>query len=133
MLVLSEKSGTVPYTAEDDWSMEDSITGNICVMAQSFLGSDEKESSLIVAGSGTMFSETYFVNALGNRSYIMTMLASINERSSEIISVSDKVITNFDINAGASVRFWIGFVIYALIPLMILGCGLTVYLVRRGK
>ena len=63
----------------------------------------------------------------------MTMLASINERSSEIISVSDKVITNFDINANASARFWIGFVIYALIPLMILGCGLTVYLVRRGK
>ena len=34
LLVLSEKSGTVPYTADDDWSMEDSITGNICVMAQ---------------------------------------------------------------------------------------------------
>ncbi len=133
LLVLSEKSGIMPYTADENWSMEDSVTGNVCVMAQAFLGDDEKESSLIVAGSGTMFSETYFVNALGNRSYIMTMLASINERSSEIISVSDKVITNFDINAGASVRFWIGFVIYALIPLMILGCGLTVYLVRRGK
>ena len=73
LLVLSEKSGVLPYTADDSWSMENAVTGNICVMAQSFLGSDEKESSLIVAGSGTMFSEAYFVNALGNRSYIMTM------------------------------------------------------------
>ena len=80
-----------------------------------------------------MFSEAYFVNALGNRSYIMTMLAQINNRSSEMISVSDKVITNFDIKADAATKFWIGFVIYALIPLMILGCGLTVYLVRRGR
>ena len=80
-----------------------------------------------------MVSETYFVNSLGNRNYIMTMLASLNGRSSEIISVSDKVITNFDIEADAHTRFWIGFVIYALIPLIILGCGLTVYLVRRGK
>ncbi len=133
LLVLSEKSGVLPYTADDSWSMENAVTGNICVMAQSFLGSDEKESSLIVAGSGTMFSEAYFVNALGNRSYIMTMLAQINNRSSEMISVSDKVITNFDIKADAATKFWIGFVIYALIPLMILGCGLTVYLVRRGR
>ena len=63
----------------------------------------------------------------------MTMLAELNGRSNEIISVSEKIITNFDITADAHTRFWIGFVIYAMIPLMILGCGLTVYLVRRGK
>lgn len=133
LLVLSEKSGTVPYTADDDWSMEDSITGNICVMAQVEIGSEEKSSAFVAIGSGTMLSETYFVNSLGNRNYIMTMLATLNGRESEIISVSDKVITNFDIDADAHTRFWIGFVIYAVIPLMILGCGLTVYLVRRGK
>ena len=133
LLVLSEKSGTVPYDADSDWSMEDSITGNVCVMAQVYVGNEEKSSTLVTLGSGTMVSETYFVNSLGNRNYIMTMLASLNGRSSEIISVSDKVITNFDIEADAHTRFWIGFVIYALIPLIILGCGLTVYLVRRGK
>ena len=133
LLVLSEKSGTVPYDADSEWSMEDSITGNVCLMAQVSVGSKEKSSTLVTMGSGTMVSETYFVNTLGNRNYIMTMLAALNGRTSEIISVSDKVITNFDIEADAHTRFWIGFVVYALIPLLILGCGLTVYLVRRGK
>ena len=133
LLILSEKSGVLPYDADDTWSMEKSITGDICIMAQSSVGDENKKSTLVIAGSSELFSETYFVSSLGNRSYIMTMLAELNGRSDEIISVSEKIITNFDINADAHTRFWIGFVIYAMIPLMILGCGLTVYLVRRGK
>ena len=133
LLVLSEKSGVLPYDADDTWSMEKSVTGNVCIMAQSYVGDENKRSTLVIAGSAELFSEKYFVSSLGNRNYIMTMLAELNGRSNEIISVSEKVITNFDINADARTRFWIGFVIYALIPLMILGCGLTVYLVRRGK
>ena len=133
LLVLSEKSGILPYDADETWSMEKAVTGNVCVMAQSFVGTDEKKSTLVMAGSSELFSEKYFVSSLGNRSYIMTMLAELNGRSDEIISVSEKVITSFDISADAHTRFWIGFVIYAVLPLMILGCGLTVYLVRRGK
>ena len=133
LLVLSEKSGILPYDADDTWSMEKSVTGNVCVMAQSLVGDENKKSTLVVSGSSEIFSETYFVGSLGNRNYIMTMFAQLNGRSNEIISVSDKVITSFDIEADAHARFWTGFVMYALIPLVILGCGLTVYLVRRGK
>lgn len=133
LLILSEKSGILPYDADEKWSMEDSITGNVCIMAQSSVGDDNNKSTLVIAGSSELFSEKYFVSSLGNRSYIMNMLAQLNGRSDEIISVSEKVITSFDISADARTRFWIGFVIYAVLPLMILGCGLTVYLVRRGK
>ncbi len=133
LLILSEKSGILPYDADEKWSMEDSITGNVCIMAQSSVGDDNNKSTLVIAGSSELFSEKYFVSSLGNRSYIMNMLAQLNGRSDEIISVSEKVITSFDISADARTRFWIGFIMYAVLPLMILGCGLTVYLMRRGK
>ena len=132
LLVLSEKSGILPYTADDSWSMEDAVTGNICVMAQSSVGEGDNKSTLVVMGSGEMISQKYFINGLGNQYYIMTMLGELNNRSTKIISLPDKTITNFDINTDAHTRFWIGFVMYAVIPLMVLGCGFTVYLVRRN-
>ena len=132
LLVLSEKSGILPYTADEDWSMEEAVTGNICVMAQSSVGEGDNISTLVVMGSGEMVSQKYFINGLGNQYYIMTMLAELNHRSANIINLPDKTITSFDINTDAHTRFWIGFVMYAVIPLMILGCGFTVYLVRRN-
>lgn len=132
LLVLSEKSGILPYSADESWSMEDAVTGNICVMAKSSVGEGDNISTLVVMGSGEMISQKYFINGLGNQYYIMTMLGEINERSTKIISLPDKTITNFDINTDAHTRFWIGFLIYAVIPLIILGCGSTVYLVRKN-
>lgn len=132
LLVLSEKSGILPYTADDSWSMEDAVTGNICVMAQSSVGEGDNISTLVVIGSGEMISQKYFINGLGNQYYILTMLNELNDRSTKIISLPDKTITNFDINTDAHTRFWIGFMMYAVIPLIILGGGLTVYLVRRN-
>ena len=133
LLVLSDESGILPYMADEDWSMKDSITKNVCVMAQTTLGSEEAESALVVIGSADMISQNYFNNSLGNRTYIMTMLAEINGRDSKMIAVADKVITNFDINLDAQARFWIGFLMYAVIPLLILGCGFTVFLIRRNQ
>ncbi len=132
LLVLSEQSGICPYDADESWSMKDAITKNVCVMAQSSVGIEEAASTLMLIGSGDMLTQDYFSKVTGNQTYIMTMLADLNGRDSETITVADKIITDFDIELNAQTRFWIGFVLYALLPLMILGCGLTVFLIRRN-
>ena len=134
LLVLSEYSGNCPYDADEKtWKMEDSITGKECVLAQGTVGKDDAQSIVIAAGTYLLFTQEYYGSVYGNQSYLSTMLGTVNGRDVRQISVAKKVITEFDINIDKNASVTIGFIVYALIPLLILGAGLTVYLMRRNK
>lgn len=132
LLMLSEQSGIYPYSADEEWVMKDAVTGDVCVMAQTVLGEEDKKSFVTVIGSGDMLSQVYFSKTTGNQTYIMTMMAECSGRDASMIVVPDKVLSQVDIELDAQARFWLGFALYAVLPLMILGCGLTVFLVRRS-
>lgn len=134
LLVLSEKSGNCPYDADEEkWNMQDAITGEECVLAQGTLGTDDAKSTVVVSGTYLIFTQSYYGSVYGNQSYLSTLLGTINGRDMSRISVAEKVITEFDINIDKNAAVTIGFIVYALIPLLILGAGLTVYLIRRNK
>ena len=61
------------------------------------------------------------------------MLADLNHRTVSNISVAEKVITEYDLNIDKQTAFNLGFVTYAFIPIVILGIGFIVFLVRRNK
>ena len=135
LLTLSqESSGYSPFDAQEGkWSMTDAVTGNVCVMAQGVLGSDKGVSTLVVAGSHNMFIKAYLGSDFSNAEYIFNMLASLNGRDTSIITVTERVITDYDISLSQNAAFWIGFIVFALIPVLVLGAGLAVYLVRRNR
>ncbi len=134
LLVLSEKSGDCPYSAtEDNWDFNEAITGKECVMAQGAVGTDNASSTIVVSGTFKVFTSGYLGSQYGNRAYFTTMLADLNHRTVSNISVAEKVITEYDLNIDKQTAFNLGFVTYAFIPIVILGIGFIVFLVRRNK
>ncbi len=135
LLTLSkDSSGYCPFDAEDGkWSMTDAVTGNVCVAAQGVMGNDNGRSTLVIFGSNYMLTRSYLGSAFNNSVYVFNVLATLNDRDTSVITVAEKVISDHDITLSRNAAFGTGFVIFAVIPLVILGAGFVVYLMRRHK
>ena len=136
LLVLSDGSGNVPFDSEDELTEEyiqNAITGKECVLAQSETGSGDKTSKVILSGTFRVFAEPYYGSSYGNSEYFSSMFAAINNREQSSISLPVKVITEYDLDLDKNTANTLGFLVFALIPLCILGAGLTVYLLRRNR
>ncbi len=134
LLVLSDASGECPYDADpDNWDMTEAITGKECVLAQGISGNENAISTVVVSGSYNIFDQQYFGSVYSNQTYLTTMLGVLNGRDISQITVAEKVISDYDITIDKNTAVSLGFITYALIPIMILGAGLTVYLLRRNR
>ena len=61
------------------------------------------------------------------------MIETLNGRNTEKIVIPEKVITSFDIDIEPQTAINIGFIVYGLIPIIILGAGFAVFLMRRHR
>ena len=133
LLAYSDNSGYCPFDADENWDMNAAITGNTFVLAQGQGGLADNPSTLIVSGTYRLFTQAYYGSAYNNQSYLSAMLAGVNHRSTERVTVAEKVINTFDINISQQTAMNLGFVVYALIPIVILGIGIAVFLMRRNR
>ncbi len=133
LLKYSEYSGVCPFDADESWSYLDAMVGNIPVLAQGTIGSDGNYSSVIVSGSDKIFTRAYYGSDYSNKPYLSTMLAAVNGRTPELVSIPEKVITAYDINIDRQTAVNLGFLVYAVIPVIILGAGFTMFLIRRNR
>ena len=134
LLTLSASSGYCPFDAKDgEWSMTDAVTGDVAVMARGVLGNDNGKSTLVVAGSSSMFEKAMLGSTFSNQSYIMNMMADLNGREIDTLTLEDKVITDYDLNISSQTANVTGVILYAVIPLLILGAGFVVFLMRRNR
>lgn len=135
LLTLSaNSSGYCPFDAQDgQWSMTDAITGSVCVAAQGTMGNQNGQSTLVVLGSNYMLTRSYLGSSFNNSVYVFNILANLNDRDTSVITVAEKVISEYDLTLSRSQAFATGFVIFAVIPLLILGAGFVVYLMRRNR
>ena len=134
LLSYSEYSGICPFDAGDDWDYAQAITGyKTVVLARGASGTEEAGSNLIVSGSFRPFTQSYYGSDYANRLYLSTMLATISGRDTSRVTVTDKVITEFDLTIDRSTAVNLGFIVYAFIPILILGAGFVVFLMRRNR
>ena len=134
LIQYSSQSGVCPYSAGDDWVWQDYISGNVTVAAQCLSGGDEGISRLIFVGSTDIFNTHLTESGFTNRKYLFNMLNELNNRSDDTIYLDDKVITQYDLSSVSSqTTSVIGVIMYAAIPVLILGAGLCVFIVRRRK
>ena len=134
LLLYSSQSGICPFDADaETWNMSDAVTGNVCIMAQSIYGTTESNSNLVVCGSALMWSQTFLQSQYSNRDYLLNMMATLNNRHDPTIKVADKVLTQYDLNMSVSEKIIVGVIMFAVIPLAILGSGLIVFIIRRKK
>ncbi len=134
LLILSESSGYCPFDAESDsWSMDDAVTGYVTVMAQGTVGTDEATSTVVVSGSTYMFEQSMLGSSFSNSRYILDMFATLNGRDTSLLSLENKVLSEYDLTISVQTAAVTGVIMYAAVPLAILGVGLTVFIIRRHK
>lgn len=133
LLSYSDKSGVCPFDADESWDMNDHITGEMFVLAQGQQGVNDQLSNVVVSGSYRLFTKAYYGSAYHNQAYLSSLLASINHRTQPHFTVAEKIITSFDVNISRESAMHLGFVVYALIPIVILGIGFTMFLMRRNR
>lgn len=133
LLSYSDYSGVCPFDADDSWNISDAITGKTFVLAQGQDGPVDNASTIVLAGTYRLFTKSYYGSDYSNRTYFSTLLSSVNHRKLNQISVAEKVISEFDINISQQTAVNLGFVVYALIPIVILGIGFAVFLLRKRR
>jgi len=134
LLVLSSSSGECPFSLRDEeWDINDYVTGMECVLAQGTKGDDNAVSTVVVSGSYNIFTENYYGSVYANQEYLSTMLDKLNGRDTERVSIAEKVISEYDINIDRNLAMTLGFLVYAVIPLAILAAGFTMYIMRRHR
>ena len=134
VLQYSSRSGVCPYDADEDtWNMSDAVIGDVCVMSQSIYGNAEAPSNIIVCGSALMWDQTFLQSQYSNRQFLLNMMGILNNRQDPSVQIAEKVITQYDLNMSVSEKVVVGVIMFAVIPLMILGAGLIVFIVRRRK
>ncbi len=134
LIRLSDHSGFCPYDADETtWNMPDSVTGQVYVMAQGTAGTSEAVSTLVVSGSANIFLGDYMGTDFGNSAYVLEMFDKLNDVESDNVTIAEKVITDYDLVLDQNTRFFVGFLMYGVLPITILGIGFAVFLIRRGK
>ena len=133
LLTYSEYSGICPFDAGEDWDYSDAISGKTIVLAKGVTGTENAFSTIIVSGSCRPFSRSYYGSDYANSLYLSTMIASVNGRDTSRITVAEKVITEFDLKLDKQTAMTLGFIVYAFIPILILGAGFVVFLRRINR
>ena len=134
LVQYSSQSGVCPYSVDEDWNWQDYATGYVSVVAQGLTGNDDGVSRLIFAGSTMMLNDQLTEDKFTNRKYLFNILNEINHREDDTVYIDDKVITEYDLSSVSSQTTTVtGVIIYAVIPLLILGAGLCVFVLRRRK
>ena len=135
LLRLSDQSGYCGFDVgeDDDWSPYDNITGKISVMAAGSIGTEEKTSIAIASGSSMMWQETYMQSQFSNQGYVLNILADLSGRQDDSIKVENKVITKYDLKVSQSTKTVLGVLLYAVLPVLIVGAGILVFIMRRRR
>ena len=134
LVSYSSKSGICPFDAGDDWNPDDYILGNVSVLMQGISGNDESMSKLIVSGSTEMWNETIMQSQFVNQTYWLNIVDTLNHREDNTIRLEDKVITDYSLQGiSRQTSVITGVMLFAVLPVLIIGAGIMVFVVRRRK
>lgn len=135
LLSLSSQSGMCPFDADEEtWDMKSSITGNVIVGAVGERGlSEEVNSHFVVMGSPVMFTQTILGSDFSDDRYLLGMFGTLCGNDLDTITIADKTLTEYDLNMSNNTKVILGTVFFALLPLIVLGVGLIVFLKRRNQ
>lgn len=134
LLQFSKDSGICPYSADENWDYKDYLSGYSIVMAQGVSGDEKAQSHFIFAGSTEMWNSLLAQSGFTNTKYILNILNAFSNREDNGVYLADKEIIDYDLSTvDMNRRVVTGVIIYAVIPVLILGAGICVFIVRRRK
>lgn len=114
--------GPIPALVQCSYTVRDKSTGQIA-----------KQSHILVSGSSGMLDAYSIENAsLSNSEYLLNVFNTVSDRT-DVMKVQSKTITGNELNLATSTANWIGLLFAFLIPLLIIGTGVVVWLLRRHR
>ena len=138
LLSFYETAGVRPSTADDtftasmatEWGPMPALTLTSWVIPQ---GDSTIQSNVIVSASSYLFSASGMANtSLNNASYLVTLFNTLSNRENTI-SIAPKSLAGNTLGLTTGAASTIGIVLCAVLPLCILGAGITIWLVRRYR
>ena len=139
LLRFSAASGIRPPDAHSDWTPSPAfITGNVSALlltTQSRFNAagNFARTHVLVSGSILALEESTLGNPyLANSAYFLDVLANLTGRD-DFLFINDKIIGFTELNATYSQVIAMIIIFTAVLPLLVLGAGIAVWLKRRHK
>lgn len=136
MLTTSDKSGIVPFDADENFSYDSAVTGQPITIAAAAAKSleDGTTSNLIVLGSQDMFSSNILsLSSFNNSAYVINICNTVSDRDDIGITIEGKARENPELSLTEAQSSFIGLVFRFILPIGILLIGLVLWLIRRNK
>ncbi len=134
LLTYSSQSGVYLFDdTEDTFDIEKAMIGNVNVMMLGLSGNDQATSKLIFSGSTDMWTQTIMQSEMMNQTYFLNIINDLNHRQDNSIRLEDKVVTEYNLHISSSTAVTVGVIMFAVIPVLIIGAGIMVYIVRRRR
>ncbi len=138
LLSFYETAGVRPSTADDSftasmatqWGPMPALTLTSWKIAS---GDSEKQSNVVVSASSYLFAATSISNtSLNNASYIVALFNTLTNRENTI-SIAPKSLAGSTLGVTTGTASALGIILCAVLPLLILGTGIAVWLTRRYR
>lgn len=138
LLSFYETAGVRPSTADDsftagmatEWGPMPALTLTGWTIRQ---GDGAVRSNVIVSASANLFSASGMANtSLSNASYIVALFNTLTNRENTV-SIEPKSLAGNTLGITTGTASALGIVLCAVIPVLILGAGITIWLVRRYR
>ena len=134
LLTYSSQSGVYLFDdTEETFDIEKAMIGNINVMMLGLSGNDQATSKLIFSGSTDMWTQTIMQSDMMNQTYFLNIINDLNHREDNSIRLEDKIVTEYNLHISSSTAITVGVIMFAVIPVLIIGAGIMVYIVRRRR
>lgn len=136
LLLTSDRAGIIPYEPDEDWKIDDGLTGEaLPVAVESVRGGEQSQSHLFVLGSDAMFTQTIFsYNSYNNSGYLMNIFNTLAEKGDESVVIESKTLDSTELGVTDVTTNAVVMVIFVIaIPVVILVIGIVVWMRRRNK
>lgn len=135
MLQGSEQSGVYPLDADESWSAEKAITGNVivCAIGQKSFDDDAKSNIIIVGSSIALSDDAFSMTAYNNSDYFINAVDVTTGREKTGITIAAKAIDANQLGITASQITRFGIIFMAIIPITFIIVGFVIWFRRRNK
>ncbi len=118
----AEIRGPIPALVLASYSLRDKETGKV-----------EKQSNIVISGSSGMLDAYSIDNSsLANSEYLLNLFNTLTEKT-ETVKIKAKTITGNELNISTAMANRLGILFALIIPLVIMGIGVGIWLYRRHQ
>ncbi|MDP4120091.1 MAG: Gldg family protein [Bacillota bacterium] len=133
LLQMSDKSGTMPETANSSFNYSNNITGKVTVAAISSKSSGNNKSNLVTFGSTADFSDaTLKTSQCNNSAYFVNMMNILSDKQDNSIVIEQKTVTS-DLPVNPTVAIVLAIILAGVLPFGILIAGIVIWAKRRHQ